>query len=312
VTGPHVVVIGNVNVDMILGPQAPWPQPGTEVVLPDYELRVGGSAGNAALALQALGVPVRLFANAGDDILGRWLRDAFGEAAAYWRLADRPTTVSVGVTHPNGERTFFTNEGHLEALGPEDVLPHIPPRAPRGSVALLAGPFLSPPLCRAFGEVLEALRAAGYRVALDTGWPPAGWTDEVRRRVGEWLAGTDLLLFNEAEACAFAGSPDLEGAVSAIRPALPETATLVVKLGPSGAQAWAARAKASVSAPPTRVADSIGAGDVFNAGFIAAEMAGASLGEALAAAVNYASAVIATKPRRYRVAGPMFDMKQGP
>jgi sugar/nucleoside kinase (ribokinase family) len=257
---PHVVVVGNVNVDMIMGPQAPWPQPGTEVVLPDYELRVGGSAGNAALALQALGVPVRLLANAGDDMLGRWLRDGFGAAAAHWRLADRPTTVSVGVTHPNGERTFFTNEGHLEALGPEDVLPHIPPRAPAGSVALLAGPFLCPPLYRDFSQILAALRAAGYRVALDTGWPPAGWTAEVRDRVGEWLGATDLLLFNETEAISFTGLRDFGAAVGAIRAALPAGATLVVKRGAGGAQAWRRGEAASAAAPPVRVADSIGAG----------------------------------------------------
>jgi sugar/nucleoside kinase (ribokinase family) len=295
------VVVGNVNVDMIMGPQAPWPEPGTEVVLPDYELRVGGSAGNAALALQALGVPVRLLANAGDDVLGRWLRDGFGAAAAHWRLADRPTTVSVGVTHPNGERTFLTNEGHLEALGPEDVLPHVPPRAPAGSVALLAGPFLSPPLHRAFGDVLAALRSAGYRIALDTGWPPAGWTEEVRRRVREWLATTDLLLFNETEAISFTRLGNLEEAVGAVRAALSGATTLVVKRGAGGAQAWRGGEAASAAAPPVRVADSIGAGDVFNAGFITAEMAGASLREAVAAGVRYASAVIATKPRRYDV-----------
>ena len=131
---------------MVMGPQVPWPPAGTEVVLPDYELRVGGSAGNAALALQALGVPTRLLANAGDDPLGRWLKDCFrrgGRALAAGGTARRRSRV--GITHPNGERTFFTNLGHLDVLGPDDVLPFLPERAPEGSAAFLVGTFLSPP-----------------------------------------------------------------------------------------------------------------------------------------------------------------------
>ena len=51
-----LAVIGNVNVDLIMGPAAPWPQPGTEIIVDHDELRVGGSAGNAALAWMALGM----------------------------------------------------------------------------------------------------------------------------------------------------------------------------------------------------------------------------------------------------------------
>lgn len=298
---PHVAVVGNVNVDMIMGPQEPWPIPGTEVVLPDYELRVGGSAGNAALALQALDVPVLLLANAGDDTLGRWLKDSFGAAADHWRLADCPTTVSVGVTHPSGERTFLTNEGHLAALGPEDVLPFLPKRVPEGSTALLVGTFLSPLLVAAMPAILAALKSANYRIALDTGWPPSGWTAPVAQSLAAWLPDMHLLLINEAEALALSKADGLAEAVTRIRRLLPADATLVIKRGPEGASAWRGEDIASATAPSIAIADSIGAGDVFNAGFLAAEMRGASLAEALAEGVAFASAVITTRPRRYRV-----------
>jgi sugar/nucleoside kinase (ribokinase family) len=299
VSEPHVVIVGNVNVDMIMGPQEPWPQPGTEVVLPDYELRVGGSGGNAALALQAIGVPVLLLGNAGDDILGRWLRDGFGEAARHWRLAPCPTTVSVGVTHPNGERTFFTNAGHLEMLGPEDVLPFLPGRAPERSFALLVGTFLSPPLVEGLPRILRALEAAGYRIALDTGWPPQGWTDDVRASFVAWAGEVDALLINEAEALAIAQSGTLDAAVARLRRMMRKDGLLVVKRGPDGASAWRGGEVASAAAPDIEVADSIGAGDVFNAGFLRAVMRGAPLASAVREAVGFASAVIGTRPRRY-------------
>ena len=298
-TEPHVAIIGNVNVDMIMGPQAPWPEPGTEVVLPDYELRVGGQAGNAALALSALRVPFRLYGNAGDDILGRWLKASFGRAAEHWRLSEQPTTVSVGITHPNGERTFLTNAGHLEDFRPEDVTGHLPATASPGSVALLVGAFLSPRLVSSFPELLATLTRAGFAIALDTGWPPLGWSEAVRARFAGWLGATEILLVNEAEALGFSAATDLRAAVATLRSKLPADATLVVKRGADGASAWRGEETASAAPPRIEVADSIGAGDIFNAGFLAARLAGASLAECLEAGVRYASKVIATRPRSY-------------
>jgi sugar/nucleoside kinase (ribokinase family) len=297
---PHIAVIGNVNVDMIMGPQEPWPQAGIEVVVPDYELRVGGQAGNTALALQALGVPMLLLGNAGNDMLGRWLRDSFGGAASHWRLADRPTCVSLGLTHPNGERTFFTHSGHLSMLGPGDVVPFLPKHAPGGSVALLVGVFFSPALVDAVPTILDALRAANYRVVLDTGWPPSGWTDTIHAHFARWLGEIDALLVNEVEALALSKADAVAKAAARIRRMIRSDATLVIKCGPDGAVAWRADDTAKAAAAPIVVADSIGAGDVFNAGFLRAEMRGASLQDALQEAVDFASAVIATRPRRYR------------
>ncbi len=49
-------VVGNINVDVIMGTLDSWPQRGTEVMLQHSELRPGGSAGNCALALEAMQV----------------------------------------------------------------------------------------------------------------------------------------------------------------------------------------------------------------------------------------------------------------
>ncbi|TGW06294.1 carbohydrate kinase family protein, partial [Mesorhizobium sp. M2D.F.Ca.ET.145.01.1.1] len=68
-----LAVIGNVNVDLIVGPVAPWPKAGTETVVDHDELRVGGQAGNTGLAWQALGVDFAIAANVGDDQFGHWL-----------------------------------------------------------------------------------------------------------------------------------------------------------------------------------------------------------------------------------------------
>lgn len=296
---PSVIVIGNVNVDLVMGPQAPWPQPGTEVLLPDSEWRVGGAAGNVALALQAIGADHRLVASRGADVLGQWLADAFAPGSAGWAVSTAPTTVSVGITHPDGERTFFTSAGHLGTFGFGDVMAQVPPRAGSGDIAILVGLFVLPALAADVGRLVAELSARGFAVALDTGWPDPGWTPAIRQSVEALLPACDHLMLNEIETLGLAGTADLDAAASALLARLPATARLVVKRGPAGAWAAARMGKVAVPAPPVTVVDTIGAGDVFNAGYLAATLAGAGLEAAVRAGVRLASAAIATRPRRY-------------
>ena len=100
-----LAVIGNVNVDLILGPAEPWPKPGTEIIVDHDELRVGGSAGNAALAWEGLGVDFQIAANVGNDQFGHWLRQAFGKHGA---LAGCPHGHDAfGRHHPSGWRAHL-------------------------------------------------------------------------------------------------------------------------------------------------------------------------------------------------------------
>ncbi|MGO4779884.1 hypothetical protein AB4084_30855, partial [Lysobacter sp. 2RAB21] len=115
--------------------------------------------------------------------------------------------MSVGLLHTGGERTFFTSYGHLQHLTPDFVLKHLPQASP-GSVALFTAPFLLPGLREHFSQLLAQASAKGYQVALDTGWPPEGWTPQVHEEVEGWLAHCDHLLVNELEAMSIASNPD--------------------------------------------------------------------------------------------------------
>ena len=178
---PRPVVVGNLNVDMIMGPLPPWPQHGTECLLPDYELRVGGSAGNAALAFHGLGLQPFLVSNVGSDLFADWLEAGMPMDKAIFREAT-PTTVSVGITHPNGERTFLTNSGHIGALAPDFVSEALARFVEPGAPVLFCGAFLTTLLADAYEEVFALIRAKGGTVAVDTGWPPSGWDSSEPRR----------------------------------------------------------------------------------------------------------------------------------
>ncbi|MDQ0392334.1 carbohydrate kinase family protein [Labrys monachus] len=294
-----LILIGNVNVDLVMGPLAPWPQPGTEVILPNSELRVGGAAGNTALALEALGVDYRLVASRGNDVLGHWLAEPFGRRAAAWARAEAPTTVSVGIGHPDGERTFLTTTGHLHAFTLADVLAQLDDEG-GGRMVLLVGPFVTPALLDDYDQLIGVLCGRGYRIALDTGWPDGGWTEAVRARVRGWIARCDHLLINDIEAKGLSGADTPACAASAILPLLPAGATLVVKCGPRGAMAWRGADHVDIAAPAVDVVDTIGAGDTFSAGYFAALAEGADLAAAVTRGVTVASLAVSTSPRRYK------------
>lgn len=299
-----LAVIGNVNVDLIVGPVEPWPKAGTETVVDHDELRVGGQAGNSALAWEALGVDFTIAANVGDDQFGRWLREAFGHRAEIWPVRPEGTTLSVGMTHPDGERTFFTTRGHLPRFSLADVFSVLDGNALSGGYALLCGSFLTDDLTREYDAFFDWADSHGIAVALDTGWPMDGWTEANCAATRAWLSRCALALFNEVETVTLAGMSSPTDAARQIRSSMRHGATFVVKRGPRGAIAIGPDGTlVEATAPDVRVVDTIGAGDVFNAAFLAAMARDQPLSACLSAATHVASRAISTLPRNY--GGPM-------
>ncbi|MBI1620852.1 carbohydrate kinase family protein [Aquamicrobium zhengzhouense] len=288
-----LLVLGNVNVDLVLGPVDGWPEIGTEIEVDRAEMRAGGSAGNTALALTGLGEPHLLIASTGDDPNGVWLRGEFDANNCRWIDDPGMTTTTVGIVHRGGDRAFFTTPGHLQRATPEALLARVDPAPFKGAVAILSGNLLMPKLRDATGDLLTKLRARGWQTAIDPGWPPQGWTDHFRQTMVEWLQLCDHVLLNEEETSGFGGADALLGAI-------PATSTLIIKRGAEGANAFRNGQNISVAAPQVEVVDTVGAGDTFNAAYLARHIAGASLENALRHGVEIASCAVSTFPRRYK------------
>jgi sugar/nucleoside kinase (ribokinase family) len=295
-----LAVIGNVNVDLILGPAAPWPKTGTEVIVDHDELRVGGQAGNSALVWEALGLDYEIAASVGDDQFGRWLSETFGIRGSRWPVSRESTTLSVGITHPDGERTFFTTRGHLPRFSLADVLAVLDGERLAGGYALLTAAFLTDDLTREYPALFDWADRYRITLALDTGWPLDGWTAANCEATRQWLSRSGIALFNEIETTTLAGIADPAEAARELRAHMPENAIFVVKRGPDGAIAIDADGTlASASAPTVKVVDTIGAGDVFNAAFLAASARGEPIADCLTAGTRVASRAISTLPRSY-------------
>lgn len=292
---PPILVLGNVNVDLVLGPVDGWPAIGTEIEVERAEMRAGGSAGNTALALTGLRQPHLLISSMGDDPNGIWLRGQFSPGSSDWIDDPGMTTTTVGIVHKGGDRAFFTTPGHLQRATSDALLARVPVAPQAGCIAILSGNLLMPSVRDATTTILTELRARGWATALDPGWPPQGWRSALRVAFREWLGLTDHALLNEEEAKALADGESL-GDLAAL---LPSDGTLLVKRGAAGALALRGGEQVAVEAPPVDVIDTVGAGDTFNAAYLTATIQGKPLADALAFGATVASRAVSTSPRRY-------------
>jgi ribokinase len=302
-------VIGDVGVDLVLGPISEWPRVGTETLIERSELRAGGSAANAALAVSYLGGHSRLLSAVGNDEPGAWLAAQLQPLGASLAISDVSTTLSVGLIHSCGERSFFTTRGHLDAFSYEMLRPRIPPAPAANSIALLSGVFLTPALRAAYPLLIRELHTLGYQVALDTNWPPQDWSAGLRAEVGGWLSACEHVLLNDLEVRSLADSDDLSAAIERLAPMLKRGASLVVKSGARGALGIEDGYRYQRGAPQAVIFDTIGAGDSFNAGYLLARLDGAGLAESLAAGCEAATAIIARFPRRSIAAGDLAGLR---
>jgi sugar/nucleoside kinase (ribokinase family) len=267
-SAPRVIVVGDLAVDVLVAPSVPL-MTGRDV--PARIATSGGGAGaNTAAWLADLGVEVTLVARVGDDAAGR-------EAVAELRVCgvrlavavdqDAPTATVVVLLDADGERTMLSDRGAAARLEPADL-----PALDGVDHLHLSGYVLRDAGSRAAGvAALAAARAAGLSTSVD---PQA--TGALPRAV---LQGIDLLLPNSDELAALTGSPDPASAATL----LDGVGAVVVTHGAAGAS-WVDRGGVrSVAAPAVEIVDPTGAGDAFDAGVLAAWLAGAEPGAALAA-----------------------------
>ncbi|MGZ4169067.1 MAG: carbohydrate kinase family protein, partial [Solirubrobacteraceae bacterium] len=213
-----VTVIGGVQADVVVRPVTELPPPGATRLTEEMNIRVGGAGANAALAFVETGLPVRLMGCVGEDRLGDWMRQELTEAGLVDELTvlpGRPTGLTIALESDERDRTFLTHLG----VNADWVPDMIPADALRCDNLLLCDYCVTPGLQGdAARALLRAAHAAGGRTFFDTAWDPEDFPAATRAELRSLLAGVDVFLPNEAEACAIAG--DRTGDVGAAARAL--------------------------------------------------------------------------------------------
>jgi sugar/nucleoside kinase (ribokinase family) len=273
------------------------------VMGPGRELS-GGSAGNTAAGLAALGCKAGFVGQVADDQLGAIYQHDIESLGVDFIIPARSdvgaTARSLILVTPDAQRTMNTFLGAAQMLDKSDI---DPAEVAQAQIVYLEGYLWDPPVPRAAMEkVIEAARAAGRKVAFTLS--DTFCVD--RHRQGFWQLlkdkKVDVLFGNEAEIAAMAQVNDLDVAIAKVAADVP---VLVVTRSESGATAVAGDERVDVPAEPIqRLVDTTGAGDLFAAGFLAGQARGLSLGRSLKLGAIAAAEVI-----QHYGARPEADLK---
>src|SRR5208283_6967 len=202
------------------------------------------------------------------------------------RVQGGPSTgVTVLLDHA-GKRHILTYPGTMFEMDANDIdLDYLA----SGRHFHLSSLFLHRALQPALPGIFRELKAEGLTLSLDTNDDPEDRWDGV---LDELLGLVDIFLPNEDEACRITGKADAESAIEALAKRVPLVA---VKCGKRGALVQAASRRWHVPAEPITPIDTIGAGDSFDAGFLAAYLRGETP-EACAAFGNRTAALSTLRP----------------
>jgi ribokinase len=274
---------------------------GREVIGDRYALYPSGQAGYTAFALAALGVAVRLVGVVGDDPWGSWILEALQKAGVdcggVEAISGARTGITVAAVRPDGERAFISDFGCLLDFDAE-LLRRQSDRLKGCGIVALCGLSALPRLpLEAVEELFGSLRGQGIATALDTGWDPAGWPAKRRAGIRSLLQKVSLFLPNLEEAKALSGCGEPRKAARRLHEMGAEMA--VIKLGGQGSLALGEGTMERLAALPVQVRDAVGAGDVFNAGFLAAFREGRGVRDCLVFGSAAASLYISRERDRF-------------
>ncbi|TCO72994.1 carbohydrate kinase family protein [Rhodovulum euryhalinum] len=251
----------------------------------------GGAVFNTAIALGRLGVPTGFFTGLSTDLFGQVLERALTASGVDARLAARsarPTTLAfVTLADGHASYAFYDENTAGRMLGPAD-LPALPDTV---EALFLGGISLAVEPCGATYEALM-LREAGARVTmLDPNVRPGFVADEAtyRARLARLIAAADIVKLSDEDLHWLLGPGDTAALARDVLDRGP--ALVVLTRGAQGARAITRTAEAAVPARPATVVDTVGAGDTFNAGLLAALRAGGHLSRAGLGCLSHAALV---------------------
>lgn len=262
-----IVTAGDVFIDLVMSGFPRWPRPGEEAFASTFTREVGGGAAITACGLARLGLRVAILAVVGAED-GQWVIERLRHRGVgtdlIYRDPTEPTALTVSVSSRE-DRAFFTYAGAngrlTETLANEDARRHLA-RARHVHLACALDPDILISLSR-------DLHRFGCSLSLDVGWHESWLRD---RRSLQALREIELFFPNEREAECLTGESEPEAMLRALaRGGVPAVA---LKRGAEGAALLWENELYFVKSHPVVPLDTTGAGDCFDAGFLAGWLGG--------------------------------------
>lgn len=237
----------------------------------DFKAIAGGSPFNVAVGLRRLGVEAGLFAGLSTDYLGRRLKRVLmdeGVSDQFLLDVDFPTTLAMVALDANGSPAYsFRGEGcadrqlhahHLPELGPQVRGIHV------GSFSLVVQPIADTLLALVQRESGQRLISLDPNVRLN----PQPDINLWRERINQLIPYADLIKVSDEDLELLYPGQDPEQIAQSW---LKQRCQLVfLTRGADGASVFSrTHGHHAVAAIPVKVADTVGAGDTFQAAIIA-------------------------------------------
>ena len=242
----------------------------TDMGEPAFAPYPGGAVFNTAIALGRLGAPAGFFSGLSRDLFGEMLQTALAESRVrtdHANLSDRPTTLAfVKLVNGQASYAFYDENTAGRMLTPAD-LPSLPADIDAlffGGISLMAEP------CGTAYEALMTREAPARVTMVDPNIRPSFIADEpaYRARISRMIALADIVKLSDEDLHWLRGEGNTGTLARDLLGKGPKV--ILITEGDKGARAVTATGEVFVPATPVTVADTVGAGDTFNAGVLAA------------------------------------------
>ncbi|HZZ96667.1 MAG TPA: carbohydrate kinase family protein [Jatrophihabitantaceae bacterium] len=279
--GFDLLVLAELNPDVVVACDDEVRFGQVEQLVDRATITLGSSGAITASAAAAQGLRVALCGVVGDDAVATMTVDLLAaqgvDVSGVVRRSGSATGMTIVLTRTGGDRALLTFPGTMSELRTADLDLEVVASARHVHVSSL---FLQRALQPDLGALFSSARAGGATTSIDPGWDPREqWTE-----VLALLPDVDVFLPNAAECAQIAAATGRAGGDPA-RVLHELGPSVAVKLGAEGARLVSAEGAWRVSIDPVEPVDTTGAGDNFDAGFLAGLLDGAAPAQALARGV---------------------------
>jgi sugar/nucleoside kinase (ribokinase family) len=270
-----VAVIGELNVDLVATGLSTLPKLGHEILATDFQVALGSASAIFACGMAKFGFAITFISKVGKDDFGKFCLDELqksGVTTSRVRVEpDVKTGVTICLSTPE-DRAMVTYLGAISQLKYADL----PLSVLKGHRHLhLTSYFLQELLQASFPKILKQARRMGLTTSFDPNSDPSQkWEDDIWKVFAE----TDVLFMNEPEALQLTRRENIHQALKYLGKFTP---CVVIKLGAKGAAAIKDGEITSAPGFKVEAIDTTGAGDSFDAGFIAGYVEGKTIDECL-------------------------------
>jgi sugar/nucleoside kinase (ribokinase family) len=258
-----VIVAGELNIDLIFNKIEMFPETGKEVLAGQMTLTLGSSSAIFASNLSLIGSKVAFAGMIGQDIFGDFVMKSLEEKRVDTGFLLKSQDLSTGATvviNQVEDRAMITYPGAMNGLTANDISDEMLVSASHLHVSSV---FLQTGLRKGIVGLMQRAKKSGLTTSLDTQWDPE---EKWALPLEDLLPQVDVFLPNMQEFLNLSQTGALAEGIEKLAALLN---ILVVKDGSKGASLW--HNGKLVNQPAflnADVADAIGAGDSFDAGFI--------------------------------------------